>query len=828
MSERHRGGGERTPVNERRDFSWAQTEGGGADRAPADAEDLVAILDLAVEKYPRFLPGEWEEVGGMGQLAEVYDRLLGRTLVRKRPRTHRRDPAGFRAFVHEAQVTAQLNHPSIVPLLDLRHDGDGYYYLMPRVAGTNLHEVLARLAAREREATQRYGLSRLLQAFRTVCGAVAHAHQRGVVHRDLKPDQIVFGEHGEVLVLDWGLAARVGGRPMPIAASPGDALSSAGSIRSGQTVLFGVHGAPRYLAPERLEPGRIRAATTQDVYALGAVLYHVLAWRPPVSAIGADEPPEAYWERIRGQIVDLARPSEFGVWQQRFDPIWDAITMRCLAVDPEDRYADAGALFRKVDDALDELVDLERRRERATEAVAVGNASARELDGQQRKLVEARGRRRALQDRVPPHAPLEARRDLWDAEDREEELALAVADRFAAAERAYHLALSHDGGNREARERLADLYEDRLREAEREGDAPGAAYYLSRLREYDDGRRLKLRARAGTLTIEGRPRGAAARLAPLVEVDRRLVPASWTELGQTPVGPRALEQGRYQLEIRADGRATARYALRIEADDELRLWPTLPLRADVPDGFAYVPAGPCLVGGDPALPEAGPRRRVDVADFAIGVFPVTMGQYRAFIATLPREEAERRIPREPVDDVPIWRWEDGQWTIPARDPHGDPMGPETPALLVRAEDAEAYCAWLGARMERTCRLPTRDEWEYAARSGDGRFFPWGNRWEPHYCWGAERQLDRPKAIPAAVGRVAQDRSVAGVRDLAGNVADWLADGFTGDQTQRHVGGGVWFSYERTARLARRVGYLASDRSAGLAFRPLADLVGPKR
>lgn len=802
-------------------LSKYDTEHGAGDRVPADHEDLGAVTDLAHDKYPRFLRGTWEKAGGMGQLTEVYDRLLGRTLVRKRPLQQRQDPAGFRAFVHEAQVTAQLNHPCIVPLLDLRHDEEGFHYLMPRVVGTNLHEVLAGLAAKNGTLRHRFGLTRLLHAFRTVCGAVAHANEQGVVHRDLKPDQIVFGEHDEVLVLDWGLAARVGGAPVSIPMSPGEALADPGSIRSGQTVLYGLHGAPRYQPPERLVAGPIPAATAQDVYALGAVLYHVLAYRPPVATRKEDEPREGYLARIREQIVDLAPPSSYGVWDPPFDKVWDRIALRCLAFEAGDRYADAGVLYREVESALSELVEAERRRERAALAVAKGSSAGRELARQQRKLARAREQRRVLQDRIAPHQPIEAKRDLWAAEDREQELALVVTAHFVAAERAYELALSHDGGCRDARESLADLYEDRLREAEAEGDAPTAAYYLTRLRDHDDGRRLARRERAGTLTVEGVPRGAMVRLASLVEEDRRLVPAGWRDMGATPMGPIELEQGRFQLEVAVAGRATARYAILIEAGDELRLWPTLPLSADVPDGFVYIPAGPCWIGGDPRVPDAGPRRRIDLFDFSLSVYPVTMGQYREFIEALDIDEARERVPREPSDDVRLWRYKDGCWVIPEADTHGDPMTPETPALLVRVEDAEAYCGWRSERDGRRYRLPTRNEWEYAARSGDGRLFPWGDRYEPMYCWGGDRQ--QGKGTPTRIGAVPEDVSPAGVRDLAGNVADWLADDYADDGTLRHVGGGVWFSFERTVRVARRVGFRPADRTAGLGFRLLLDL-----
>jgi len=807
------------------DAVWDEApESDGAARpcGVSDVTGLEVVEQMVRGQMQRYEVGSWRTKGGMGEVEEVLDLLLGRRVVRKRPLRGNRNEPGWLAFVHEAQVTAELSHPAIVPLLDLRMDLQGFYYLMPLVAGTNLREVLKGLANGDDGLRRRFGLRRLLHVFRTVCGAVAHAHDRGIVHRDIKPDQILLGRHDEVLLTDWGLAARLGGTVDPLPAGSGTALS-ASSVRSGQTVLEGMHGGPQYQPPERLTPGKVPAEFTQDVYSLGAVLYHVLTLHAPV-----DEPRDpglrrddlAYMAFLQRQISRLSPPSS-RPWGAPLDPVWDEICQRCLAVMPVDRYPDAGALYRDVEQALSEFEEARRRRARATEALAAGERAEEELVAAARSLEEARRLRRELEARITPQQPLGAKRPLWEAEDLEQRAEREHAERFAAAEREYGLALSIDPASGEARARLSDLYLRRAEEARQAGDEAGRAYNLERLRAYDDGTRAERLSRPVWLTVECEPDGAEVRLAPLIERDRRLLAGDWQELGKAPLVSRELDGGRYTLEIAAHGRMTARYALRLEPGDALTLAPNLPALADVPEPFVYVPAGPAWIGGDPMVAGTGPRRSVHLPDFAIGAFPVTLQQYRRFLDALPRETAHQRVPRDPVDGQPLLRVDGDGWSIPPEDHHGDPVTPDMPVLLVRAVDAEAYATWASGRDGRTYRLPVRDEWEYAARGSDGRYFPWGDRYEATYAWGRDQQAGKP--LPAPVGRCAEDRSVVGARDLAGGVGDWLADPYSEDGAKRHVGGGSWFASAGMARLARRFGFDPSQRSAGLGFRLVLEL-----
>jgi len=227
----------------------------------------------------RYVVGRFHARGGVGEIWMAEDAEIGRTVALKRLRPNKEEQTD--RFLVEAQVTGQLEHPSIVPVHDLGVDEEGRpFYVMKFIPGRTLKDVIAEHheegppGGDSREVRN----ARLLEIFVKICEAVAYAHHRGVLHRDLKPENVMLGPFGEVLVMDWGMA-KLTGQPAPAEGSRPVHLTGSGGSTETQdgTVL----GSPPYMPPEAAEGRTAEADERTDVYLLGATLYHLLTGQPP-------------------------------------------------------------------------------------------------------------------------------------------------------------------------------------------------------------------------------------------------------------------------------------------------------------------------------------------------------------------------------------------------------------------------------------------------------------------------------------------------------------------------------------------------------------------
>ncbi|MCB9675629.1 MAG: serine/threonine protein kinase [Alphaproteobacteria bacterium] len=223
--------------------------------------------------------------GGMAVVREAEQRVLQRAVAVKSVRGDKARGAG--QLVLEARITGALEHPGILPIHDIVLDGTGApHIVMQRVDGTPWSDVMDDPA----QLAESFGVSDVLGwnlgVLEAVCNAVHFAHSQGVVHRDLKPENVMVGAFGQVYVVDWGVAVSV---------REGDARFPAAAEQRR------IVGTPRYMAPEMAKgDGRLVSART-DVYLLGAVLYRILAGRPPHRGLSVRE----ILDRIPAFEVDL-------------------------------------------------------------------------------------------------------------------------------------------------------------------------------------------------------------------------------------------------------------------------------------------------------------------------------------------------------------------------------------------------------------------------------------------------------------------------------------------------------------------------------------------
>ena len=222
--------------------------------------------------------------GGMGAIYQVFDRDLQRTSVLKviLPGIIT-DAFLFRRFIQEARITGQLEHPNVVPVHELGVLGNNkLYFSMKYVLGEALGTILRKVRDGNKEYIKKFPRYTLLTIFRKVCDAAAYAHSKDIIHRDIKPDNIMVGDYGEVLLMDWGLARQLSQEPKEDAPKKEDQEKGQSLPDSSLTTRFGVvKGTPTYMSPEQAKGCVNEIDKRSDIFLLGSTLYAIVTFQVP-------------------------------------------------------------------------------------------------------------------------------------------------------------------------------------------------------------------------------------------------------------------------------------------------------------------------------------------------------------------------------------------------------------------------------------------------------------------------------------------------------------------------------------------------------------------
>jgi formylglycine-generating enzyme required for sulfatase activity len=587
--------------------------------------------------------------GGMGIIYRALDEELQRPVAIKVLAADK--GSALERFRRELEAIARLRHPSIVTVHEATVLGSSPAIVMDLVLGVTLDEALA-----PAPPAAPLSLVRALEVLRDAARALHHAHEQGVIHRDVKPQNLMIDESGRGVVVDFGLAAL--------------------DDRSRLTRTEATLGTPAYIPPEQISSTEVSPDRRSDVYGLGATLYHVLTGGPPF-------PGASGLELLRAVLMEEPAPPSSKSSAARGD--LETICLRCLEKDPACRYPTAAALADDLDRYLAGAPILARRPRRraplplfAVVAVALGLV----LAGAGLGLTPSSVDRAALGPATERDAGCAVRVDPTPSETWEERLEVS-------------------------------------------GTAEGLPP-------------LQVQVGETTLRLEvsgGRFSGAVT-----------LPPGeSWLEVSA----------------VDAQGRRSARERRRVRRLTAPRWHERLdpPLRVPVPllegvtfgagegeylnekDGsvLVWVPAGRFLMGG---YPGGLPVHEVTLTRGRfMGKHEVTWAQWKRYC-----EETGAQTPQ------PAYSY---------------PVTPEHPVHGVSWQAARDYLAWAGLR------LPTEAEWEWAARGDDGRGFPWGDERRPELLNSADPADGWQHSSP--IGSFPVGASPFGCLDMAGNVAEWVAD-----------------------------------------------------
>lgn len=706
-------------------------------------ESTGPIRPRAVVNAGRVLGGRYQldaaiGSGGMGDIYRARRLHIGDTVAVKVLRPEVVDNAQSRQrFYREARAAAMLHHPNAVVIHDFGEDSDGTAYIvMELLEGQSLRHVLVE------EGT--IAPDRALEIVKQSCAALEAAHRGGIVHRDIKPDNIMLVDaHSgadHVKILDFGIAKL---RDKAL-----DTLSLEKNLTNVGTVI----GTPHYMSPEQCQGDPADARS--DIYSLGVVVYEMLTGVTPfmaktptgVAIKHVTEPPKPLSE-LRPEVP----------------PAIERVVLKALAKNPDARQQSALSFAQEFAVAL--------KGEGATSEFNTSSERAPVL---------------------PPESPapvgdtvrFPSKEDVADAatsklEPKGFETQISVPEktdalRKPAEEAPPRSAKTQKQGKAKAGKgtAAADVGAAKPDAQTPKGEAKAEARIEAKAEPKSDPKAVKAVAAAKPAVVTGPKKkssntaliGAAAAALVVIALVGWLIARNRGGAVAEPVAPSP--------------------AVTVEATA------TPPSPPVAPVGMVLIPGGEFTLGRDDGGPDERPARVVAVKPFFIDQTEVTNEQYQKFLD-------ETKYPAPP-------NWVGGRFA----------EGTEKfPVTNVTWEDAMAFAKSVGKR------LPTEEEWEFAARGTDGRLYPWGNEWEAGRANSQDKPNEKRQVQP--VGQFPNGDSPFGVHDLSGNVWEWTSSDYVaypggfveppppGFANLKVIRGGSFESAPKTATATLRPGWPAT-------------------
>ncbi len=771
--------------------------------------------------------------GGMGVVYEALDSVLKRKVALKVLRDDVVDATLARRFEREALTAARLKHPHIVTLYEAGVIDDIRFLAMELVRGASLSDWIV---------ASNLTVDRKVEILEEVARAVEYAHSRGVVHRDLKPGNIMLDEEARPMIMDFGLARLIGDVTH---------LSRKGAML----------GTPSYMAPEQITgSGSIDGRT--DIYALGVMMYELLGNRMPFEGGNVQEICRKIIETDPAPIPGLPRELE-------------AIRAKAMARDRMARYSTAGELadelrrYREGEPVqvcppslLQSLKRTVRRHRVASTGIAAlllagilgtlffvwfearqeiaradrllsDAADARQRHEELRlQLAELNEEIREAEEDLEPRSPKEEKEAVWKWKRERKELRSELLRTEARIVGFFIAALSHD---ERAAEEMLKFYWMRLLQTQAEGDISSAEMYQESMRQMAEDRGypfwIRILDSGGKVEIDSTPRADSIDIFLLTE--NSAGPGGQVEVRRNvslPFRDDALDPGPYLFLLRKAGYPELRLPVLVSLGKEVKINARLLSADQIGEGFIHVPAGP-FISGDPGAYLGMPRRpSVFVDDFIIGRHEVTRAGYVQFLNHLVRtgkhDLAHVHLPYEVMENGRLHKkmfLHDHQAESDFRLAAG--LHAQAPVTSLPWDSAVAYAEWLSKETGERYRLPTGLEWEKAARGVDGRTFAWGEFFDWEFMNGYYTR-ERPGVV--AVGSYPLDRSPYGLYDVGGNAAEWTMDIFSLRKEKDGIvfGASGGRTSERHFHVSARFPQIRQSRPKWVGFRLVKEVPAP--